>query len=130
MREEEEEERRIRGKYDGEEEEERRRRRRARHEDKRMKSKDSFADSTSRTRSGRHASRSKKEKVKTSKGDITLDESIAEEIMVDNSNSMAKEVESERMEQEQADYEQDFESVIHTETDISSTIDTMSNSNL
>ena len=56
-----------------------------------------------------------------------LSESISEEIVVDidNSKSMEEEVESEKTEL-QADYEQDFESVIPTESDFSTTDDTMS----
>ena len=58
-----------------------------------------------------------------------LTESIGEEIVVDNNSERTEQVEvvTEKTEQE-ADYEQDFESVIPTETDLSSADDTLSKS--
>ena len=131
MKEEEEEERRRRrrrGENEEEGEEERRKRRRSKQEEKSTKSRDSFPDSTSRrTRSGKQSSsKSKKERVKSTIADLT--ESIREEIVVDNSERTEQvEVETEKTEFE-ADYEQDFESVIPTETDLSSADDTLSKS--
>ena len=97
-------------------------RRMAKQRDKRAASR----DSSSKTRSGKQAtSKSKKGRMKPTIADLTLNESISEEIVVDNSESVEQEVETEKTE-EQADYEQDFESVIPTESDLSVTDDTMS----
>ena len=122
MKEEEDEERRRRrrrGENELEGEEERRMRRRSKQDDKSTKSRES---TSRRTRSEKQASKSKKPR----RADLT--ESIGEEIVVENSERTEQvEVETEKTEFE-ADYEQDFESVIPTETDLSSADDTLSKS--
>ena len=114
-----------------EDEHEKGRRRRSRQAKGSRKNKDSLSDSnSSQTRTRRQPSNSKKDRVKVTKADVVIDESIAEEILVDN--SMRTEEEEEEVETEelpgagQTDYEQDFESVTPSESDGSSRNDTMS----
>ena len=128
--EEEEEDRRRRrsrgGEKSTEDEQEKERRRRSRQAKGSRKNKDSLSDSnSSQTRTRRQGSNSKKDRVKLTRADVIIDESIAEEILVDN--SMRTEVETEELPGAgQTDYEQDFESVTASESDGSSRNDTMS----
>ena len=138
MQAEEEEDRRRRKSREGggksaedEDEHEKERRRRSRQAKGSRKNKDSLSDSnSSQTRTRRQPSNSMKNRVKVTKADVIIDESIAEEILVDN--SMRTEEEEEEVETEelpgagQTDYEQDFESVTPSESDGSSRNDTMS----
>ena len=94
------------------------------------KNKDSLSDSnSSQTRTRRQPSNSKKDRVKVTKADVIIDESIAEEILVDNSMRTEEEDEVETEELPgagQTDYEQDFESVTPSESDGTSRNDTIS----
>ena len=109
-----------------EDEHEKERRRRSRQVKGSRKNKDSLSDSnSSQTRTRRQPSNSEKDRVKVTRADVIIDESIAEEILVDN--SMRTEVETEELPGAgQTDYEQDFESVTPSESDGTSRNDTMS----
>ena len=112
-----------------EDEHEKERRRRSRQAKGSRKNKDSLSDSnSSQTRTRRQPSNSKKDRVKVTRADVIIDESIAEEILVDNSTrTEEKEVETEEFPGAgQTDYEQDFESVTPSESDGTSRNDTMS----
>ena len=130
--EEEEEDRRRRksggGGKSAEDEDEKERRRRSRQAKGSRKNKDSLSDSnSSQTRTRRQPSNSKKDRVKLTKADVIIDESIAEEILVDNSTRTEEEVETEELPGAgHTDYEQDFESVTPSESDGSSRNDTIS----
>ena len=130
--EEEEEDRRRRksggGGKSAEDEDKKERRRRSRQAKGSRKNKDSLSDSnSSQTRTRRQPSNSKKDRVKLTKADVIIDESIAEEILVDNSTRTEEEVETEELPGAgQTDYEQDFESVTPSESDGSSRNDTIS----
>ena len=130
--EEEEEDRRRRksggGGKSAEDEDEKERRRRSRQAKGSRKNKDSLSDSnSSQTRTRRQPSNSKKDRVKLTKADVIIDESIAEEILVDNSTRTEEEVETEELPGAgQTDYEHDFESVTPSESDGSSRNDTIS----
>ena len=131
MQAEEEEEDRRRRKSGGggkraEDEDEKERRRRSRQAKGSRKNKDSLSDSnSSQTRTRRQGSNSKKDRVKLTRADVIIDESIAEEILVDNS-MRTEEEEEEFPGAGQTDYEQDFESVTPSESDGSSRNDTIS----
>ena len=125
------EEDRRRGKSRGggksaEDEQEKERRSRSRQAKGSRKNKDSLSDcNSSQTRTRRQGSNSKKDRVKLTRADVIIDESIAEEILVDS--SMRTEVETEELPGAgQTDYEQDFESVTPSESDGSSRNDTIS----
>ena len=129
--EEEEEDRRRRksggGGKSAEDEDEKERRRRSRQAKGSRKNKDSLSDSnSSQTRTRRQPSNSKKDRVKLTKADVVIDESIAEEILVDNSTRAEEEEVEELPGAGQTDYEQDFESVTPSESDGSSRNDTIS----
>ena len=129
--EEEEEDRRRRksggGGKSAEDEDEKERRRRSRQAKGSRKNKDSLSDSnSSQTRTRRQPSNSKKDRVKLTKADVIIDESIAEEILVDNSTRTEEEEVEELPGAGHTDYEQDFESVTPSESDGSSRNDTMS----
>ena len=124
--EEEEEDRRRRksggGGKSAEDEDKKERRRRSRQAKGSRKNKDSLSDSnSSQTRTRRQPSNSKKDRVKLTKADVIIDESIAEEILVDNSTRT-----EELPGAGHTDYEQDFESVTPSESDGSSRNDTIS----
>ena len=132
--EDEEEDRRRRKSREGgksaedEDEHEKERIRRSRQVKGSRKNKDSLSDSnSSQTRTRRQPSNSKKDRVKVTRADVVIDESIAEEILVDNSmRTEEEEVETEELPAGQTDYEQDFESVTPSQSDGTSRNDTMS----
>ena len=111
-----------------EDEDKKERRRRSRQAKGSRKNKDSLSDSnSSQTRTRRQPSNSKKDRVKLTKADVIIDESIGEEILVDNSTRTEEEVETEELPGAgHTDYEQDFESVTPSESDGSSRNDTIS----
>ena len=130
--EDEEEDRRRRksggGGKSAEDEDEKERRRRSRQAKGSRKNKDSLSDcNSSQTRTRTQGSNSKKDRVKVTKADVIIDESIGEEILVDNSTRTEEEVETEELPGAgHTDYEQDFESVTPSESDGSSRNDTIS----
>ena len=130
--EEEEEDRRRRksggGGKSAEDEDEKERRRRSRQAKGSRKNKDSLSDcNSSQTRTRTQGSNSKKDRVKVTKADVIIDESIAEEILVGRTEEEEEEVETEELPSAgHTDYEQDFESVTPSEIDGSSRNDTIS----
>ena len=130
--EEEEEDRRRRksggGGKSAEDEDKKERRRRSRQAKGSRKNKDSLSDcNSSQTRTRTQGSNSKKDRVKVTKADVIIDESIAEEILVGRTEEEEEEVETEELPGAgHTDYEQDFESVTPSESDGSSRNDTIS----